>query len=218
MHSVAFLVQRLRAGRVLSVTMNLGNILKPILELTSMQKNFVSRVLAVSALAVGAVGATAGAPGSCVPVSGKIVNNFASPTATMGVVEMTYGASTKLKCSLTGQAAAGPADINFVHAISCSDSIKQRAYDYAGNLGYVPVHSSIVLSTTGTIAGPQAPTQLFTFTETSVPLTTDPARGLFANVKGGQINVTGAVYTAPYPVPYGTPGSIDMTFTGELCY
>lgn len=193
------------------------NLLKPNSELT-MLKCSLSRALTVSALALGAVGATAGTPGTCVPVSGTIVNNFPSATATLGVVEMTYGDSTKLKCALSGQATDGSSDINFVHTISCSDSIKERAYDSAGNLGYVPVHSSIVLRTTGSISPAQAPTQLFTFKETSTPLPGAPARGLFAGVTGGQIDVTGAVYTAPLPAPYGTPGSIDMTFKGKVCY
>jgi len=127
---------------------------------------------------------------------------------------MNYGNKTKLRCALSGQAAGQgvPGTINFIHTISCDDSI-----DVDAGIGSVPVHSSIVLSTTGTIAAPQAPTQLFTFTETSVPKLDDPARGLFAGVVSGEIKVTGAVYAAP-GLPYGTPGSIDMTFKGKVCY
>lgn len=183
-----------------------------------MARRSVPRALTVAALAFGAISASAGTPGTCVPVSGTILNNFASATATLGVVEMTYGASTKLKCALSGQAIEGTSDINFIHSISCSDSLKQRALDMNGNFGYVPVHSSIVLQTTGRVSAPNAPTQLFTFEEISKPLPDAPARGLFAGVTGGQIKVVGAVYTAPYPTPYGTPGSIDMTFKGEVCY
>lgn len=178
----------------------------------------LSRALAVSALALGAVAATADERGACVPVSGTIVNNFPSANATLGVVEMTYGARTKLTCALSGQATEGSSDINFIHTISCSDAIKQRAYDWAGNLGSVPVYSSIVMRTTGSILPAQAPTQLFTFQETSTPLPDAPARGLFAGVTGGQIKVTGVVYTAPLPAPYGTPGSIEMSFRGKICY
>lgn len=182
-----------------------------------MPKYLVSRVLALSALALVATGAVAR---NCVPVSGTILNNFASDTATLGVVDMNFGANTKLKCALSGQAAEGnsASTISFIHSISCSDSIKQRVLDAYGNFKFVPVHSSIVLYTTGEILPAQTSTQLFTFKESSTPLTNAPARGLFAGVTGGQIDVVGAVYRAPYPAPYGTPGSVDMTFKGKVCY
>lgn len=190
-----------------------------------MQKCFASRALAVSALALAAAGTTAArpgtpapVPGTCVPVSGTITNNFTAASGTLGVVEMTYNKNTKLTCALSGQPTAGPWDINFIHAISCSDSIKQRAYDAFGNIRAVPVHSSIVMHTTGTFFAPQEPTQLRTFKESSTPLPGAPALGLFAGVTGGQIEVAGAVYTAPLPAPYGTPGAIDMSFKGQVCY
>lgn len=116
------------------------------------------------------------------------------------------------------QPTEGPWDINFIHSISCSDTAKQRAYDAYGNLGAVPVHSSIVLRTIGSFYAPQAPTQLRTFKEVSTPLADAPALGLFAGVTGGRIEVAGAMYTAPLPAPYGTPGAIDMSFRGEVCY
>lgn len=194
-----------------------------------MQKGFASRALALSALALAAAAATAArpgrtiaAPGSCVPVSGTITNNFTAASGTLGVVEMIYNRNTRLTCALSGQPNGQPAtgswDIDFIHTISCSDSTQQRAYDAFGNVGAVPVHSMIVMHTTGMFAAPQAPTQLRTFTESSTPLPGAPALGLFAGVTGGQIEVTGAIYTAPLPAPYGTPGAIDMRFKGKVCY
>jgi hypothetical protein len=190
-----------------------------------MLKCFASRTLATSALALVAAHAMAAppslrapTPGTCVPVSGTITNNFTASSGTLGVVEMTYGRNTKLTCALSGQPTEGPWDINFIHSISCSDTAKQRAYDAYGNLGAVPVHSSIVLRTIGSFYAPQAPTQLRTFKEVSTPLADAPALGLFAGVTGGRIEVAGAMYTAPLPAPYGTPGAIDMSFRGEVCY
>lgn len=194
-----------------------------------MSSCFASRVIAVSALGFAAAAAMAaphaaraGAPGSCVPVAGTITNNFTAASGTLGVVEMTYNRNTRLTCALSGQPigqpTAAPSDINFIHSISCSDSTRQRAYDAFGNLGAVPVHSSIVLHTIGSFFAPEAPTQLRTFKEVSTPLADAPALGLFAGVTGGRIEVTGAVYTAPLPAPYGTPGAIDMSFRGQVCY
>lgn len=175
-----------------------------------MSKRSASFGLVVSALILATVDSTAG---TCQPVSGKITNNFASETSTLGVIEMNYGTQgQKLKCALSGQERTSvPGAIDFIHSISCSDAIKARAYDEAGN---VPVHSSIVLHTTGTVSPPQLPTQLFTFKETSTPILTAPARGLFAGVTGGLIEVDGAVYKGT-DGPYG---SIDMSFKGEVCY
>jgi len=154
--------------------------------------------------------------GSPVPVSGTITNNFATVdrTQTLGVVDMLYGSKNikqKLKCALHGAAVDGPADINFLHSISCDDTIDTPIL---GAGPTVPVHSSIVLMTTGYVYPPQTPTQLFTFQETSVPWAGAPGRGLFAGVTEGQVNVTGAVYAAP---DGASPGSIDMQFSGYLC-
>lgn len=194
-----------------------------------MHKGFTPRALALSALALAAAAATAAPPsarapipGTCVPVSGTITNNFTAASGTLGVVEMTYNRNTRLTCALSGQPngqpTAGSWDIDFIHTISCADSTKQRAYDAFGNIGAVPVHSMIVMHTTGSFFAPQAPTQLRTFKEISTPLPGAPALGLFAGVTGGQIEVTGAIYTAPLPAPYGTPGAIDMNFKGQVCY
>jgi hypothetical protein len=172
--------------------------------------------LAIGTLFVGlnsAFGST-----TCVPVQGKITNNFIAADATLGVVAMEYGAkhnAIKLKCALAGagQQVTPPADVHFIHTISCDDKlISVPAFDGSGE---VPVHSSIVLDTTGNVLPPVSATELFRFTETSVPIVGVGARGLFYGVTGGQINVQGIVYKSSMP---GVPGPIDMTFSGEACY
>lgn len=183
-----------------------------------MSKQFASAAVAVGALILGLAG-SAIAQETCVPVAGKIVNNFAAAdgSATLGVVALEYGPKkkvVKLKCALSGVSAGAPlpGEINFIHSISCDDEIPVPAGDGSGT---VPVHSSIVLYTTGTTGYPEKPTQLFTFSEVSVPYPGAPARGLFYGVTGGQLQVEGAVYKSPVA---SVPGSIDMKFKGEVCY
>jgi hypothetical protein len=78
--------------------------------------------------------------------------------------------------------------------MSCDDAIQAPI----GDTGVaVPVHSSIVLDTTGTVLPPQLPTQLFTCQEVSVPILEAPARGFFEGVTRGQILVEGAFYVGP---------------------
>lgn len=186
-----------------------------------MSKQATLSALAGTALILGLAGtASAQAPApNCVPISGKIANNFAAAdgSATLGVVALEYGpkrGGIKMKCALSGVSAGVPVpgQISFIHSISCDDAISVPAGDGSGD---VPVHSSIVLYTTGTIFPPESPTQEFTFQEFSVPILTAPARGLFYGVTGGQLQVTGAVYKSPV---WGVPGSIDMKFSGEVCY
>lgn len=177
-----------------------------------MLRNSVSSSIAVIALALGAANASAD---DCVPVQGKITNNFASESSTLGVVAMVYGArpdEIKLRCALSGIQQQGSLDVTFIHSLSCDDSY-QMAVGQTG--ATVPVHSSIVLYTTGTVYPPQLPTQLFTFKEVSVPVPGAPARGLFEGVVRGQILIDGAVYISP---DGATPGSIDMKFSGKVCY
>ena len=152
----------------------------------------------------------------CVPVQGKITNNFIAAGNTLGVVAMEYGAknsAAKFKCALVGvpQPATPPA-VHFIHSISCDDVISIPAGDGSGD---VPVHSSIVMETNGTMLPPQTPLELFRFQERSVPIVGSGARGRFHGVIGGQLLVEGIVYKSPVD---GVPGSIDMKFTGEACY
>jgi hypothetical protein len=155
---------------------------------------------------------------TCVPVQGKITNNFVSDSSTLGVVAMEYGTKSsaiKLKCALVGvqQPATAPADIHFIHTISCDDSlISLPAFDHSGD---VPIHSSIVLDTTGNVLPPQRDNELFRFKETSVPIVGVGARGVFYGVSGGQLLVDGVVYKSPLE---GIPGSIDMKFSGQACF
>jgi hypothetical protein len=180
-----------------------------------MSSSFVSRTMVLGALAMGVGHAVAA--DRCVPVSGRITNNFASQNATLGVIAMAYGdkaSAIKLKCAMSGAAQTGvAADIAFIHSITCDDAIDGQAFDGSGP---VPVHSSIVLFSTGTIYPPQSPSQLFTFKEVSRPIPSVPARGLFQGVSSGEIQVDGTVYKG---TDSSAPaGSIDMQFTGKVCY
>jgi len=191
-----------------------------------MSKQVVSLALVTGMLVLGlANGAVAN---TCVPVKGKIFNNFAAAdgSATLGVVAMEFGpkgSAIKLKCALVGQQdrryPPDPRSINFIHSISCDDAISAPAGDGSGA---IPVHSSIVLETHGFTLGPTDPvTQLFTFNEESVPLVGAPSRGLFFGVDPytSKIFVEGVVYKAPYLNPDGSLayGSIDMKFSGQFC-
>jgi hypothetical protein len=173
----------------------------------------IIRTTCTAALALAAHAAFA----DCVPIKGKVVNNVATASGgTLGVVSAVYGLGSgalKLKCALMGESqGAEPPAIDFVHSISCEDAI---AVPVADGSGSVPVHSSIVLATSGSFYPPQTPTQLLTFKEQSVPLTLVPFRGVFADVTGGQIEVEGAVNKSPAGA--AVPGSIDMKFSGQLC-
>lgn len=173
--------------------------------------------LAISSLLIGHVNPAIAAT-TCVPVQGKVNNNFIAADSTLGVVAMEFGSkgsALKLKCALVGagQQVIPPADIHFIHTISCDDKlISLPAFDGSGE---VPVHSSIVLETVGNVLPAVGPTELFRFRERSVPIVGVGARGLFYGVTGGQIDVEGVVYKSPLA---GVPGSIDMTFSGQTCF
>jgi len=177
-----------------------------------------SSIAVTAALLLAVPTGSAFAADSCVPLQGKISNNAVSAQNTLGVVALEYGpkqGGLKLKCALTGaaQQATPPADMHFIHTISCDDKvISVPTYD---NSGDVPVHSSIVLDTVGNVLAPLKADELFRFTETSAPIVGVGARGLFFGVTGGQLSVQGIVYKSPVP---GVPGSIDMTFSGQVCY
>jgi uncharacterized lipoprotein YbaY len=75
-----------------------------------MSQRAVSNFLALTALAL-CTAATAADEAICVPVSGKIVNNFTSASSTLGVVAMVYGKrpnEIKLKCILSDVQQADP--------------------------------------------------------------------------------------------------------------
>jgi hypothetical protein len=189
-----------------------------------MSRQAVSAALATGALTIGL--ASTAAASTCVPVQGKILNNFAAAdgSVTLGVVAMEFGRkghAIKLKCALFGQSLGEPqpATINFIHSISCDDAVSAPAGDGSGA---VPVHSSIVLHTRGYKLPPTDPvTQLFSFKEESVPYVGAPSRGLFFGVdpNTSKVVVEGVVYKAPYLNPDGSvaAGSIDMRFSGQFC-
>jgi hypothetical protein len=166
-------------------------------------------------IAVLALAFSASALADCVPVQGKIANNAIAEGTTLGVVALVYGPknhAVKLKCALVGsdQGAAFP-QLHFIHSISCDDAESELAYDASGN---VPVHSRIVLNTNGQAGPAQSETQLFTFSESSVPI--GGGLGLFEGATGGQLDIRGAVYKSP--IDASQIGSIDMTFQGNVCY
>ena len=177
-----------------------------------------SSIVVATALLLAVPTESAFAAGSCVPLQGKITNNAISAENTLGVVALEYGSkpgALKLKCALVGaaQQAAPPSDMHFIHTISCDDKvISVPTFDGSGD---VPVHSSIVLDTVGNVLPPQKADELFRFTETSAPIVGVGARGLFVGVIGGQLSVEGVVYKSPVA---GIPGSIDMNFSGQVCY
>lgn len=148
------------------------------------------------------------AQSTCVPVQGKITNNFIANGGTLGVVALKYGEkkdSVSLKCALVGQPQALPpgTDAAFIHIISCDDKIATAAG---------PLHSSIYLYTTGTVLppSPAVPGQVATFEENSIPLPGGPApTGLFAGANAqSALQVQGAIYAT---------GAIDMKFVGQIC-
>jgi hypothetical protein len=173
-------------------------------------------LLGASTIAISLIfSANAFATELCEPVSGKIVNNFVAQdgSGTLGVVAMVYGAkakgngednAVKLKCGLMGKSqSANPASIEFIHTISCDDSIPTPVG---------PLHSAIWLHTVGTFGPPEDGTQVATFQEEStvLPEPFGPApTGIFHGATASsRISVKGVVYRT---------GAIDMKFEGQIC-
>jgi hypothetical protein len=182
-----------------------------------MLRKSASSVLALSALFVGISNAGA----QCVPISGKITNNFTSQdgSTTLGVVAMTYGSKPnekKLKCGLSGFNQVDQfGNVNNTEVISCDDSAPTVPFPGVG-VDPVPVNSSIVLHTTGT-ATPvlNNSTVILAVNENSIPQR-NSGRGLFLGVTGGSIAVTGVVYKSPYVSDQ--PGTLELKFSGNVCY
>jgi hypothetical protein len=188
-----------------------------------MLKMSASSILALGALFLGTSNAGAA---QCVPISGKITNNFTSQdglggSTTLGVVWMTYGqgsSAIKLKCGLSGFNQVDQyGNVNNTEVISCDDSAPTGPFPFPGpGVGPVPVNSSIVLKTTGT-ATPvlNHPTVMLSVNESSTPQPYG-ARGLFLGVTGGSVAVKGVVYKSPYVAEQ--PGTLDLKFSGNVCY
>ena len=141
---------------------------------------------------------------TCVPVLGKALNNGLNPTTTLGVASVTFGdrktgSFEAIKCALWGTKMAD-VPLTFQHVLSCDDN----DILFEGR----PVHSRVVLSTTGAFTGGDG-ANFLTFDETSVPVL-DTGGGHFANVTGGSLRVTGTVFLRT--------GAVDMKFEGNICY
>lgn len=166
----------------------------------------------------------------CVPVSvkGKIFNTSHTPplgsvpmfsesgelmmaggASTLGVVALNGGGDIgKMKCALIG-VYAGPGEgldlgdpvgvlPNFTHTISCDDAVQSP---------YGNVHSQLTFNTTGTFKE-FVNQYTISFEEFSEPKELT-GTGAFAGTTGGYLDIDGTINAAT--------GSIDMSFTGEIC-
>ena len=175
-------------------------------------KNRLISMAARSCVATIALCGSIHAMADCFPVKGKIFNTLHNPpvggVSTIGVVALNGGTEFgKLKCALVG-VWAGPgagAEMpfvgvlpNFTHTISCDDEIPSP---------FGTVHSQLTFDTSGTYTGFDY-TSTFSFTEHSVPAG-GSGTGAFTNVAGGYLDIEGTLNAAS--------GSVDMSFTGEVC-
>ena len=152
----------------------------------------------------------------CINVRGNIVNSFQVPAlggynvpglgvSTLGVVSLNAGPLGKMKCALAGVVTATdganpPNPTEFDHTISCDDEV-----EIEGGI----VHSQLTFDTTiESLEYVDGCTMLFT--ETSVPQD-GKGLGVFYGVNDDEgLNVEGTIN--------GCTGSIDMKFTGKVCY
>jgi len=139
----------------------------------------------------------------CLPAKGKITNNIQPGQDTLGVVAFTLG-NQKLKCALAGEFQSEvPGQVNYRHTIVCDD--KASPDEAQAQLTF---NTYFVNKTeTGACEFPIFGENSFSFEEISFP---DPitARGAFAGVDGGTLNIWG---------DYNCSGGIVMKFEGEIC-
>lgn len=199
-----------------------------------MKRQFFTRAVLASActLALSAAANTVAAD-ECAAVKGKIRNTSHSPAlgsvgpvpvvnpvtgateyqmvggvTTLGVASLNGGDTFgKMKCALVGVWAgpgAGPqwpvvgVLPNFTHTISCDDAVPTPIGD---------MYSQLTFDTSGSFTGYDGATT-FSFLEHS-SARADSGRGVFANTTGGALEIEGTLNVAT--------GSIDMSFTGEIC-
>ena len=187
-----------------------------------MKSKFVARTVLAS-VAISALFGTTQSLANCLSVKGKILNSLHDPAlgsiftgseyiggvSTAGVVALNGEKPIgKLKCALVG-AAVGPGEAppgsplpalpDFTHTISCDDSVEVE-----GGI----VHSQLTFDTSGYFTGYDGACTLF-FTENSVPRT-ESGKGAFDGANSGFLAVEGTSNICT--------NSIDMTFTGEVCF
>jgi len=177
-----------------------------------MKTNLYARTVLAS-FAISALFGSSQLMAGCIDVKGKIVNSVQTPAlgsygilgfgvSTLGVVALNAGPLGKMKCALAGVVteAVGDNPTKFDHTISCDDEVET---------GYGIVHSQLTFDTTiETFEEVDGCNVLFT--ETSVPYD-GRGLGVFYGVNGdGGLNVEGNINRCT--------GSIDMQFTGKVCY
>ena len=189
-----------------------------------MKNTLATRKFIATVAAIGLLGSTH-AMAECLSVKGKILNRAQSQphgdplggmsteygivggVSTLGVVSLKGdGDIGSLKCALAGawagpgtQYSELPALPDFTHTISCDDNIDSA-------LGVV--HSQLTFDTTGAFTGFDGQCVL-SFTEHSVP-SDGSGKGVFDGVTRGALTIEGTLNNCT--------GSIDMKFTGEVCY
>lgn len=142
------------------------------------------------------------------PGTGKTEYQTVGGASTLGVVALNGGKQFgKMKCALVG-VWAGPGegqewDIvgvlpKFTHTISCDDAVPSPVGD---------VHSQLTFDTSGDFTGYDG-AYTFSFLEYSSAIA-GTGKGAFVNTTDGQLEIDGTLNILT--------GSIDMSFTGEVC-
>jgi hypothetical protein len=126
------------------------------------------------------------------PVKGKIFNNLMDDGRTLGVVALNLDGE-KIKCAIVGDPLPPEANfsIKFVHTVVCEDH-SQVSFLTQGNVTGV-----LQVCPSGFVA--------FSFLEVSTPDLTRPSKGLFKEITGGSLTITGTV---------NCQLEVDMTFQG----
>jgi hypothetical protein len=188
-----------------------------------------SKSIARTVLSFVAIGALFGSAQlmaeGCLSVKGKILNSLHDPAlgsvyageaigniggvSTVGVAALNgENPIGKMKCALVGVATGlsevpegslFPALPSFTHTISCDDSVDDAFFGV--------VHSQLTFDTTGYITGFDGCTA--SFTENSIPQS-ESGKGVFDGATSGVLTIDGTSNVCN--------GSIDMEFTGEVCY
>jgi hypothetical protein len=149
-----------------------------------------------------------GRPGICSHSHPVWINALNGGVTTLGVVALNGGrAIGKMKCALVGVWAGDGDGLDlpgigklpkFTHTISCDDADLSEAGE---------VHSQLTFDTSGSFTGYDGFTSV-SFIEHSEPKA-GTGKGVFENTTEGQLDIDGTLNFAT--------GSIDMSFTGEVC-
>jgi hypothetical protein len=129
-------------------------------------------------------------------VSGKIFNNLMDGGMTQGVVALNIG-DEKVKCAIIGIPIPPDASFSmkFIHTVVCEDHSEVSFLTQGNPTGLLQVCSPEFAA--------------FSFLEFSTPDLTRPSKGLFANIRGGNLTIKGTV---------NCQLEIDMTFQGYAIF